>query len=187
MHIYTHLYIYRKVNFHCPWCPYALIHYRHQLCWPICIERVHSTVQSVSPSHWPTVTSQTHSLLYRQIAYCRKFNAICNSSRASIQSFSIITWSREWVRVYFYCYCSIELHSLRTWCTDTSKHWHKNVELLDSQFFFIYIPLTVPFQLSLSLSLYLCSLWLLFSRKKPLFVYFKKRKTKLKKTDRVIW
>lgn len=145
MHIYTHLYIYRKVNFHCPWCPYALIHYRHQLCWPICIERVHSTVQSVSQAHWPTVTSQTHSLLYRQIAYCRKFNAICNSSRASIQSFSIITWSREWVRVYFYCYCSIELHSLRTWCTDTSKHWHKNVELLDSQFFFIYTShCTIP-------------------------------------------
>lgn len=186
MHIYSHIYIYRKVNFHCPWCPYALIHYRHQLCWPICIECAHtqycSVSQSVSQAHWPTVTTQTHSLLYRQIAYCRKFNAICNSSRASIQSFSIITWSRAWVRVYFYCYCSIELHSLRTCCTDTSKHWHKNVELLDSQFFF-YISLYH----SLSLSSFMLLMAAVQQKKNHCSCISKKEKTKLKKTDRVIW
>lgn len=64
--------------------------------------RAHTVLfsQSVSQAHWPTVTTQTHSLLYRQIAYCRKFNAICNSSRASIQSFSIITWSRNGTRLF---------------------------------------------------------------------------------------
>lgn len=73
----------------------------------------------------------------RQIAYCRKINTICNSSREHfpIQSFSVITWRLNWY-VYFYSCCSIELHSLPTWICDTSKYWHINVVLLENRLSF---------------------------------------------------
>lgn len=111
--------------FDCIDCPFALIHYR----FTNCIGRFPFEWGASESCSWDDVRVRGKHTR-RQITYCRKINAICNSSRArslershfpaQFKSFSIITWSRILRTVYFYCLCwrscvQIELHSLPTW------------------------------------------------------------------------